>query len=151
MGLSHKVKAAIDRMVFDAVARPEAAEIVGLADTTLRLAFRNPVVVKHYREQMVVLRESERPRSVNKIVALRDKAESERVQLDAAKYLDGQDRAGPANVGVQVVNIVPGYQIGISSDMADKARQILQQSGSVANVLDLKAAEKATEPAKSGD
>lgn len=140
MGLSPKVKAAIELMIFGALdtpplPRPQAAKAVGLADVSLRTAFRNPLVIHHYNQQLDVLRTSERPRALHTIAELRDKAKSERVQLEAAKYLDGgHERQGGVTVNVGV-NIEPGYQIAIAPEHADGARQLLQQAGSTRNLL----------------
>lgn len=115
--------------------RPLAAQAVGLSDITLRAAFRNPVVVHHYNALLDVLRTSERPRSVQRIAVLRDEAESERVQLEAAKYLDGGDARTGSHVVVNVgVNVQPGYLTDVSEHMTT-APLILHQAGSKANVL----------------
>lgn len=124
MTLSRKVKAAIELMIFGdngtpPLARKDAAKAVGLADTSLRLAFRNPVVMAHYQEQLDVLRTSARPRAFYEIVELSTKAKAEGVKLKAAEYVDSGGRAGDGltvNVGVQVQQ--PGYVL-----MVDPAKQ----------------------------
>lgn len=142
---SPKVKRAIALMIWGddsglPLKRQDAAKAAGLADVTLRQALANPMVMKHYREQLDVLRTGERPRSIAKIAALRDNAGSERVQLEAAKYLDTGDQARGVTVNVGVgVQVQPGYQVSIPSDMADAGRQMLKLSGSHANVLDMQA------------
>lgn len=142
---SPKVKHAINLMIWGAddglpMRRQDAAKAAGLADVTLRQALANPMVMKFYREQLDVLRTGERPRSIAKIAALRDTAGSERVQLEAAKYLDtgDQQRGVVVNVGVGV-NVQPGYAVTIPSDMADAGRQMLKLAGSHANVMDMQA------------
>lgn len=135
MTLSTKVKGACERMVFEGLSREEAAKAVGLADTSLRLAFRNPVVLKHYNELIEVLRSGERPKSIHKIADLRDGSKSDRIQLEAAKYLDGGDKRGDVNVSVNVANIVPGYIVDVSGFPPDPDG--LKRSGSSADVLDI--------------
>lgn len=116
-----KTKAAIEAMVFEGKLRRQAAEAVGMSDESLRQMLLKPHVLAFLNQCMEVLRTSERPRSLLKVVELRDKAESERVQLDAAKYIDGMDR-GVHQVGATVinntqinntVNVTPGYVIKI--------------------------------------
>lgn len=63
-----------------------------------------------------------------------DKGKSERVQLEAAKYLDGQGKDGSPSVNVQINNnILPGYVIDLS-EPDEKAPQIvdLEANGSKA-------------------
>lgn len=139
MGLSRNVRAAVEDMVYRGRSRKEAAEAVGIKETSLYQALRNPQVLKHYNDCLDVLRTSERPKSVHKIASLRDKAESERVQLEAAKYLDGGDRR---DGGVQVnvgISIQPGYVVDVSGGQSDETGQLLKLAGSTRNVLDLQA------------
>lgn len=142
---SPKVKHAIALMIWGAddgqpLKRQDAAKAAGIADVTLRTALANPLVMRHYREQLEVLRNGERPRSIAKVAALRDGAKSERVQFEAARYLDtgDQQRGVTVNVGVGL-NVTPGYQIAMPSELADAGRQMLKLSGSHANVLDMQA------------
>lgn len=113
------------------VVRKDAAKLAGLSDETLRKAFRNPVVVKHYRDELEVLRTSARPRALHKIEHLSQNAGSERIQLDAAKYLDGGDGRGGVTVNVGVnANIAPGYMVDVSgytADLQDVAQMGRQQ------------------------
>ena len=115
-----KVKAAVDLMVHQGRERPEAAAAVGLTDHSLREALRKPHVLAYLNEQMEVLRTSGRPRALTRIMRLVDDAESERVQLDAAIYMDGMDRHAStvgAQVNVQVnnnVTVTPGYVIRLN-------------------------------------
>jgi hypothetical protein len=80
-----------------------------------------------------MLRTSMRPRALNRIGELMDKADSDRVRLDAAKYIDGMDRGahqvGATQVNVQVnssVTVTPGYVIRIdrSNDRRESSRKI---------------------------
>jgi len=138
--LSPKVRAAIELMIFGStdalpMTRQVAAKAVGLADTTLRLAFRNPLVVKHYNDQLEVLRNGARPRGLLRIIDLVDNARTERVQFEAAKYLDGGDqRAGGVTVNVGV-NLQPGYMVDATPFDPEKRIQLLKQARSTANML----------------
>jgi hypothetical protein len=124
-------------MYTEALSRKDAAARVGIADYSLYMALRNPVVMKYWNEWRDVLRTSEGPRSIHKIAHLRDNAESERVQLDAAKHLDGGDKGAGVTVNVGV-NIAPGYMVDVMEHQAG-ARQILNQAKSQRNLLTDKA------------
>lgn len=135
MGLSRKVKAAIDLMVFEGATRPAAAKTVGLADNSLRLAFRNPQVMRHHSEQLEVLRTSLRARALHQIDHLSQYAVSERVQLDASKHLDGGDKGAGVTVNVGLgVNVAPGYMVDVTGHQSG-AQQILDQARSRRNLL----------------
>jgi len=102
-------------MVFEGCDRKTAAQRVGLTDHSMYQAFRQPAVVQHYNEQLQVLRTSERARNLHTGIELRDKSESDKVRLDAAKYLDGNEKSGvTVNVGVGVNVSTPGYVIDLS-------------------------------------
>lgn len=106
-------------MVFEGATRKEAAQLSGIADNSLRSALTKPHVLAYLNEQQEVLRTGARPKALRRIIALVDKAESERVQLDAAKYLDGMDRTihqqgAQVNVNVGVKVETPGYVIDLS-------------------------------------
>jgi hypothetical protein len=95
-------------------------------------------VLKHYNREIEVLRTGERPKSIHRIAELRDKAESERVSLEAAKYLDSGDRqAGiTVNVGVGVsVQSAPGYLVDTSGYDPAAVARVLARSGSRTSIL----------------
>lgn len=112
-----KTRAAIDAMVFDGKQRKEAAEVAGMSDETLRQMLLKPHVLAYLNEQQEVLRTSFRPRALRKMGDLLD-AKTERIQFEAAKYLDGMDRpshaVGATQVNVQInndVKVTPGYVV----------------------------------------
>lgn len=124
--LTPKNKAAIEAMVFEGLKRSEAAELVGLTDHALRTALTKPHVLAYLNDQIEVLRTSGRPRALHKMIGLLD-AKTERIQFEAAKYLDGMDRpshaVGATQVNVQVnntVNVTPGYAIDLRPDDRDQ-------------------------------
>lgn len=126
MTLSKRVRAAIEVMIGEAVDRPTAAARVGLSDTSLRLAFRNPVVMAHWNSELAALRDSEKVRTLRTLVEVRDdetlkaSAAGQKVRIDAAKALDGLGQAA-GGVHVQVnnnlatqVNQQPGYVVAVN-------------------------------------
>lgn len=113
-----KTKAAIEAMVYEGKLRSEAAEAAAMSDESLRQALLKPHNLAYLNECMEVLRTSGRPRALRKVIELIDKGKQERIQFEAAKYIDGMDRpshAVGATVNVQNnINVsleTPGYVI----------------------------------------
>lgn len=132
--LSDNQREAIELMVFEAKQRKEAAQAVGITDEAMRQALLKPKALAYLNECMEVLRTGARPRALHKIIHLSEKAGSERVSLDAAKYLDGMDR-GAHQVGATVINntqinntlnVTPGYTIDLRPDDDDEATEVRQ-------------------------
>lgn len=121
--LTDKQRLLVDLMVHEGMDRKRAAEAAGVTDETARLALRNPQVLAYLNEEMEVLRTGGRPRALRKMIELVDEAKTERIQFEAAKYLDGMDRpshaVGATQVNVQVnntVNVTPGYVLDLRPD-----------------------------------
>lgn len=131
-------------MVFEGQTRQVAAETAGLTDDALRKALLKPAVLAYLNDQMEVLRTGARPRALNRIIDLADRSDSDRVRLEAAKYLDGMDRpshaVGAINVQVNTqVNVEsPGYVIDLS-DFPPARQQIDHLPTHDAKALDLQA------------
>ncbi|WP_025593159.1 hypothetical protein [Agrobacterium tumefaciens] len=125
--MSPAVKLAVELMVYEGQKRSEAAEAVGLKDDSLRKALIKQDTLAYLNECMEVLRTSGRPRALRKMIDLVDEAKTERIQFEAAKYLDGMDRpshaVGATQVNVQVnntLNVTPGYAIDLRPDHRDQ-------------------------------
>lgn len=130
IAISPTTKLAIECMVFEGMKRSEAAEAAGMADISLRQALLKPHNLAYLNECMEVLRTSARPRALRKMDELLE-AKTERIQFEAAKYLDGMDRpshaVGATQVNVQVnntVSVTPGYVIRIGAAKGNGAPQI---------------------------
>lgn len=120
--LTDKQRMLIDLMVHEGMDRKRAAEAAGITDETARLAMRNPQVLAYLNDEMEVLRTGARPRALRKMSDLLE-AKTERIQFEAAKYLDGMDRPGHAvgatQTNVQInttVNVTPGFVIDLRPD-----------------------------------
>lgn len=126
-----RIKAALEAMVFEGLKRDKAAKKAGLTDHAVRTALTKPHVLAYLNECQEVLRTGLRPRALHKMGQLLD-AKAERIQFEAAKYLDGMDRPTHAvgAINVQVNNHthveLPGYVIDISDAQAqaNSAKQI---------------------------
>lgn len=144
ISLTPAVRSAIELMVFEGQKRPEAAEAVGLKDDSMRKALLKPDALAFLNQCMEVLRTSARPRALRKMDELLD-AKTERIQFEAAKYLDGMDRpshaVGATQVNVQVnntVNVTPGYVLDLRpEDMVNSAQQIEHLEPSSPNDLEV--------------
>ncbi len=126
-----RLRTAIEAMVFDGLKRPEAAEHAGLTDHAVRTALTKPHVLAYLNECQEMLRTSARPRALNRVIKLIDEAESDKVKLEASKYIDGMDRpshtVGATQVNVQVnnnVSVTPGYVIDLTATQAESIRKI---------------------------
>ncbi|NTG94244.1 hypothetical protein [Rhizobium rhizogenes] len=131
LSVKPRLRKAIEAMVFDGLTRPEAAVIAGMTDHGVRTALTKPHVLAYLNECQEMLRTSARPRALNRVISLVDKADSDRVRLDAAKYIDGMDRGahqvGATQVNVQVnntVSVTPGYVIRIDRSKDERRQQI---------------------------
>lgn len=129
--LTPAVRTAIEAMVYEGQKRPEAAKTVGLKDDSLRKALIKPEALAYLNECMEVLRTSGRPRALRKMIDLVDEAKTERIQFEAAKYLDGMDRpthaVGATQVNVQVnntVSVTPGYVLDLRPDDAPQIEHL---------------------------
>ena len=135
-GLSPKVAEAVRIMAETGATRAEAAAAVGMKDDSLYRAFRSATVRRHFHQLIDQVREASRPKAVQQLAELSTSAQSEKVRLDASKYLDGaheQPRQGvTVNVGIQVQ---PGYIVDVSQHR-DRAAEILRQAGSRRSALD---------------
>lgn len=127
--LTDNQRGLVEAMAFEGMTRKQAAEHVGISDESARRALITPHVLAHLNQCMEVLRTSARPRALRKMDELLD-AKTERIQFEAAKYLDGMDRpshAVGATVNVQVnntVSVTPGYVLDLRPDQHPSAQQI---------------------------
>lgn len=120
-GLTRRVKAAIDALVFEGQGIEGAAAAGSIGTRALRAALLKPHVLSYYREQIAALREGERAANIRTAVEIRDSAllrksaAGMKVRLAAAAQLDADliDNRGGINIGVNVgVNVeTPGYVI----------------------------------------
>lgn len=131
--ISKEAKLAVELMVYEGLKRKEAAETVGMHEESLRRALTKPNTLAYMNECMEVLRTSGRPRALRKMIELVDEAKTERIQFEAAKYLDGMDRpshaVGATQVNVQVnntVTVTPGYTIDLRPDDDEEATEVRQ-------------------------
>lgn len=121
--LTPRIKTAVEHMVFEGMTRRDAAQAVGISDEAMRQALLRPSCLTYMNEQIEVLRTGARPQALNAVINLMEKSSSDRVKLDAAKYIDGMDRTvhtvgASTHVNVQVNNNThienPGYVIDLS-------------------------------------
>jgi hypothetical protein len=107
-----KLKTALDLMVWDNVRRKEAAERAGLADASLRFAFRKPHVMAYYHAELAALRNNLRASNVHRLDAIASDSRNDMAKVASIKALeqiadqaDEKQRPGAA--------ILPGLQIVI--------------------------------------
>jgi hypothetical protein len=106
-----KLKAALDLMVWENLTRKEAAEKAGLADPSLRFAFRKPHVMAYYRAELAALRNNLRAKNVHRLDTIADKSANDMAKVAAIKTMeaiadqaDEKQRPGAAMLpGLQIV------------------------------------------------
>jgi hypothetical protein len=107
-----KLKTALDLMVWDNVKRKDAAAKAGLADSSLRFAFRKPHVMAYYHAELKALRDNLRAHNVHRLDKIADDSKNDMARVASIKALelisdqaDEKQRPGAA--------ILPGLQIVI--------------------------------------
>ena len=125
------VARAIERMVWEALDRPSAANAEGYSDEALRQHFKKPDVQNYYLRMCDQLRRGERHRNLHVAASIRDESESDKARLEAIKVLetdfDAKNRGHEGSAFNVNINIAPGYIADVSMH-ADKARAILAAS-----------------------
>ena len=112
--ISAKLRKALTLMVEHGLTRRNAAEGAGLTDHALYCALRKPHVAALRSELMRVIRESEASRSISRLAALADGAESEHVRFKSNELLLGIDGITPIVRSQNVhahVHTMPGLTI----------------------------------------
>jgi hypothetical protein len=107
-----KLKIALDLMVWDNLKRKDAAEKAGLADASLRFAFRKPHVMAYYHAELKALRDNLRAHNVHRLDTIADSSKNDMAKVAAIKTMeviadqaDEKQRPGTA--------LLPGLQIVI--------------------------------------
>jgi hypothetical protein len=140
-----RVLNAISLMVDHGMGWIDAANAADISAATLKRYLRQPHVLAEFNQQMQVLYESHRPRNVAVAAEIRDNTELPAgARVAALKHLNALATPEPSKVGSINFNggvvISPGYIVNVAAH-SDKARLILQQSGSSKNIIDHQADE----------
>jgi hypothetical protein len=105
-----KLKAALDLMVWDNMKRKDAAEKAGLADSSLRFAFRKPHVMGYYHAELAALRLNLRAKNVHRLDTIADDSKNDMARVAAVKALeiitdqaDERTRPGAQTPGLQII------------------------------------------------
>jgi hypothetical protein len=83
-----KLKVALDLMVWENVRRKEAAEKAGLADASLRFAFRKPHVMAYYHAELAALRNNVRAHNVHRLDTIASDSKNDMAKVAAVKALE---------------------------------------------------------------
>ena len=107
-----KLKTALDLMVWDNLKRKDAAEKAGLADSSLRFAFRKPHVMAYYHAELKALRDNLRARNVHRLDGIADDSKNDMARGAAVKALElisdqADEKQRPGS------QMLPGLQIVI--------------------------------------
>jgi hypothetical protein len=94
-----KLKAAIERMIWQGDKRADAAVAAGMTDHGLRSALRKSHVKAAYLAELDLLRTSERARNVHALVDVRDASDNAMARVAAAKELERSAEQQPSFAG----------------------------------------------------
>jgi hypothetical protein len=83
-----KLKRALDAMIWQGLNRAEAANQAGMAEHSLYVALTRPHVKAYYRQQLDVLRTSERARNIHTLAEVRDQKSNQMARVQAVKALE---------------------------------------------------------------
>jgi hypothetical protein len=89
LGVTGKLKIAIEAMVWDGLKREEAAAKAGLADNSVRVALRKSHVLRHYHDELAALRNSLRARNTHVLAGITEKSDNDAARVKAVQVLEG--------------------------------------------------------------
>src|SRR5258705_5668888 len=72
-----KLRIAIEAMIWEGLARKDAAAKAGLADSSLRFAMRKPHVMAHFNAELANLRTSLRARNLHRLDGIADASKND--------------------------------------------------------------------------
>jgi hypothetical protein len=104
-------------MVWKGSRRAEAAEAAGMTDHSLRSALKKRHVLAFMHSELGALRESERPRTLHRLAALRDQDKNLNAAVNAAKAMEAIPETGPGRPGF--VQQLPGLTVVIRAPIGN--------------------------------
>lgn len=143
-GLTPRVKAAIDALIYDGCNLTQASAKARLTDRAFRDALRKPEVLAYYKAEYAAYRDAARAGNVRAVLRIRDNedlaetAAGANAVINAAHYLDGPRDPAPGvnvNIGVNVNQTAPGYQIDATRFDPEAIARALASAGSDQSIL----------------
>jgi hypothetical protein len=92
-----KVKAAIEAMVWQGLKRDQAAQLAGMKDNSLYVAFRRPEVKAFYLAQCEMLRLSGKARRIHRLNEMVEQDDNKAAVVNAAMALERMGDDNPAS------------------------------------------------------
>ncbi len=83
-----KLRVALHLMVWENLPRKVAAEKAGLADSSLRFAFRKPHVMAYYHAELKALRDNLRAKNVHRLDKIADDSKNDMARVASIKTLE---------------------------------------------------------------
>lgn len=93
--VSGKLAVAIEQMVWQGASRPEAANLAGMADHSLRAALKKPHVKRFYLNEIEVLRTSGRARRILRLEELSEQNDNRNAAVLALKAIEEMENLAP--------------------------------------------------------
>ena len=127
-------------MVWEGHRRDDAAKAVGMLPKSLYNAFRKHHVRQHYRDQLQVLRTSERARNIHALVRIRDQDENNMAAIAAVKALErmGDDAVPPAGGGQITRGVTFIAEQAPPSPAAQRLGSVQKSNGGPGGIFTLK-------------
>jgi hypothetical protein len=133
IGVSGKIRIAIEAIAFEGCDRREAAQRAGLDLHSLRTMLSQSRYLKALERALQVRRTLERPRNLQRLIELRDQDRHLPTALAATRTLEGEGERGGAGPGSVTVNVMsPGW---IIQPPASRLQVIEHQPADEANPL----------------
>lgn len=130
------VQRAVDAMVWHNLDYVEAGKTQNLSAFQMRRQLHNPLVQKYKREQEVMLLSSERTRTIQRLVAIRDAANNmpavtaARVLLDLEAEQRPSTHAGASSAGITIhINGQMDNAVQRQRVIASEGRPIIEHEG----------------------
>jgi hypothetical protein len=131
-----KLKTALDLMVWDNLKRKDAAAKAGLADSSLRFAFRKSHVMAYYHAELKALRDNLRAHNVHRLDKIADESKNDMARVDAMRYCLKQYSGGAGGIRTLDRALQP------YNGLANRRLQPLGHSSMVADMPDTGASRK---------
>jgi hypothetical protein len=136
--LTPKVRKAIELMVWDGKPFNEAAQEVGLTSRAMRLALGKPFVLAAMKRELQVLRESEQPRNIHRLVEIREAApnmpavQAIRDLMHLSDNAHGSQSAASTSPGItiRIINQAPAAMVDVTPIDAQLTRDAIEHVNS---------------------
>jgi alkanesulfonate monooxygenase SsuD/methylene tetrahydromethanopterin reductase-like flavin-dependent oxidoreductase (luciferase family) len=116
IGVTGKIRVAIEAMIFAGKTTKEAAEIAEMPVKSLYTMLGQSRYAQAYTRALEVRRTAERSRNVHVAAQIRDDGRNEQARIAAMRFLEGQGERGSSGPVSISVNVSPGWVIDLGPE-----------------------------------